>query len=78
MYYHLSSISDNTIVNVTQKKKIMINNDKDIRKIMIYIIVVYIIVFIVGIFVGMFIMIKREVILENINIWRTKVVPIML
>ena len=45
---------------------------------MIYIIVVYIIVFIAGIYVGMFIMIKREVIIEKMNIWRTKDVPIML
>ena len=45
---------------------------------MICIIIVYIIIFIAGIYVGIFIMIKREVILENINIWRTKDVPIML
>ena len=45
---------------------------------MIYIIIVYIIVFIAGIYVGMFIMIKRDVILKNINIWRTKYETIML
>ena len=62
----------------TQKIKKRKYNGKDIRKIMLYIIVVYIIVFIAGIYVGIFIMINSEVILEKINIWKTKDVTIML
>ena len=78
IYYHILAISDNTISNITQKIKKSKYSNKDNKKIMIYIIVVYIIVFIAGICLGMFIMIKKEVILKKMNIWKTQDVHIML
>ena len=72
IYCHILDISDNIIPKVAQKKKKLKYKDKDITRMMTYIILVYIIVFIAGIYVGINMMIKRQDILEKNKICKIK------